>query len=678
VAEARRYWSVALGSGMRLALGDPEVERAYRAALVVLLGCTERHGERLIPIGNPFQYRDVWLRDGARSVAALAMAGQVRMARELAAGFLAYQWPQGPFLSQRGQPDGTGQALWALGQACLRPGPDPEVARYADAALAAWRWCESQRASGLILGLPFGGLMPFGDPRDNELARAQLVGTDAWSLAGYRATARLLQAAGRAVESEEVARARAAYEAVFESTLASSAARDIPPSWQLSGHDWGNLSVVYPCQALQPGHPRVLALAQRVWSGVPEPGLVRYGSGDTLHTYLSADLGTWAMLAGRRTEADQVLAALLRWRTASGGSPELFVSGRRDFGHNLPPHATAAAAIVTLIRNAMVFDDDDTLRLTLGARGDWWASGEVRRAPTRWGWLDLTFRSDGQEAEWNWSPVPVPTALTLPPGTSARGPLTDARLRILGPGVVLAPPGVGHARVPLLPGEQDTSKPSWMRAAPGIRGMVPTGATARPSPRPPPSRPWGSASAPVPRRVTRPPGSGRGSALPDSIMAWSPVQAWHQALELMQTGRFGSSLPLFQRALMDPRIDREAWDIHYAYANSLNGAAFEVAERLGVAGPRQALSARRIALVREAVAQLDRAERIAKEPRVLAMIRSRHGRLLELWGFPLDAYGWYRASLAADRTFPEAIAGLRRIAALLRGSADAPPELRKR
>jgi hypothetical protein len=78
------------------------------------------------------------------------------------------------------------------------------------------------------------------------------------------------------------------------------------------------------------------------------------------------------------------------------------------------------------------------------------------------------------------------------------------------------------------------------------------------------------------------------------------------------------------------------------------------------------------------VAQLDSAEQIAREPAALAMIRSRHGQLLEVWGFPLDAYGWYRTSLAADPTFVEAIVGLARTAALLRGSSDTTATIERR
>ena len=114
--EARRYWDAEIARGLGLELHDPEVEAAVRAAEVVLLSCRERHGTRWLPIGSPFHYRDVWLRDGARAVQALTLAGYVDEAREAALGLTALAWPNGAYLSQRGQLDGTGQLLWAMGE----------------------------------------------------------------------------------------------------------------------------------------------------------------------------------------------------------------------------------------------------------------------------------------------------------------------------------------------------------------------------------------------------------------------------------------------------------------------------------------------------------------------------------------------------------------------------------
>ncbi|TMQ73275.1 MAG: hypothetical protein E6K80_00570 [Candidatus Eisenbacteria bacterium] len=444
-ADARVYWSHALDEGARFELGDPEVEDALAAARVLLLSCRERRGSDWLPIGGPFHYRDVWLRDGARLIAALSVAGHTKEARAMTAGFMRFQWPQGAFMSQRGQPDGTGEALWTFEQALLRPSPSESLARYVDAADKAWRWYEWQRDFGRKSGWPFGVMLPYADPRDGELTVAQMVGTDAWALAAYRATARLLRAAHRDSEAAAVERSRARYVADFESALEHTKSRDVPPSWQGVGRDWGNLAVGWPCAALPADHPRLLALARRAWSEAGQVGLVTYGHRDSLHGYVGADLGTWALLAGHRAEADSVLEALLHWRNASGAAAEMF-SRARDFGRNLPPHPTSAAALIALTRNALLFDDGDTLALTLGARERWWRGATIRRAPTRFGLVDLRFRREGDAATWSWTPVAVWTSLTLPPGTILASP-PPAPLVRRSDTVVLAPPRTGEARV---------------------------------------------------------------------------------------------------------------------------------------------------------------------------------------------------------------------------------------
>jgi hypothetical protein len=157
----------------------------------------------------------------------------------------------------------------------------------------------------------------------------------------------------------------------------------------------------------------------------------------------------WALLAGRRAAADSVLDAMLQWRSASGGAAEILSRSSRDFGANPPPHATSAAALIALLRATLIHDDDDTLRLTLGARARWWRDGAVKNAATRFGALDLSFRRAGDRAEWKWTPVRVWTALTLPPGTRLAGAPPAPLIAGGRPDRLLAPPGTRGARVRL-------------------------------------------------------------------------------------------------------------------------------------------------------------------------------------------------------------------------------------
>lgn len=447
VAESRRYWDTQLAPAAQFHLNDPETEAALRAAWVVLLSCRERYGDQVVPIGGPFHYRDVWLRDGARAISALAVSGFTSEAMAMADGLKLLQWPDGAFLSQRGQLDGVGQAPWAFAEVALRRGADTSgVGSTAAAAVAAWRWCERVRALGREAGWPGSTLMPLTDPRDNEMVRAQLVGSDAWAIAGYRAAARLARAAGLTATADSIERSRAAYAADFAAALARSGSRDVPPSWQLRGNDWGNLAVAWPCAVLPAQDARMAALAARMWARVGGPGICRYGTTEQLHGYAGAELGVWALLARRRADADAVLASLLHWRTASGAGCELF-SLAGDPGDNVPPHPTSAAALVAQVRNSLVFDDGDTLRLCLGARDAWWKGGRVRGLPTRFGALDLSLDAAATTSQATWTPVKVWTELTLPQGARLAGPVAAPLVASSDGTTVLVPPGQGSVRV---------------------------------------------------------------------------------------------------------------------------------------------------------------------------------------------------------------------------------------
>lgn len=447
VDESRAFWDAQIARAARFELNDPEVEAALKSAWVVLLSCRERRGGDALPIGGPFHYRDVWLRDGARAVSALAVSGYGRESRALANGLQRLEWGDGTLLSQRGQFDGLGQGPWAWAEASLRGGDTSGVAALADAALRTWRYRQWVRDFSMQSGWPLAAMLPTAEPRDNELTRAQLVGHDAWALAGSRATVRLLRAAGRATEADSVEATIARDLGDFRRALERTGRADVPPSWQNKGRDWGNLAVGWPCRALPADDPHLAALAARMWGAAGGPGLVTYNGPDSLHGYAGADLGTWALLAGRSADAARVLDALLHWRNAAGEAAEIVLRHTGSFANNLPPHPTSAAALVALVRNSVVFDDDDTLRVALGARAAWWRGGGVHGAPTRWGALDLELRHDGDDVHARWGDVPVWTELTLPAGTRLAAPPAAPLVAAREGRAVLAPPHVSEARV---------------------------------------------------------------------------------------------------------------------------------------------------------------------------------------------------------------------------------------
>ena len=104
-----------LARGATIEHPDPRVQGALVSARRLLVGDRERRDGATHFLGSPFQYRDLYLRDGARVVHALALLGRPTWRGRRWRSLYEFQWPGGAFLSQRGQLDGTGQALWALG-----------------------------------------------------------------------------------------------------------------------------------------------------------------------------------------------------------------------------------------------------------------------------------------------------------------------------------------------------------------------------------------------------------------------------------------------------------------------------------------------------------------------------------------------------------------------------------
>src|SRR5204862_6397478 len=135
--------------------------------------------------------------------------------------------------------DGPGQALWALGGVHGRRPAVPVPDSIASAIVRAWRWCEARRALIRERAPEFAGLMPPADPRDNELAAGYLFGTDAWTLAGYRAAGTLLDLAGDSALADSVRRSADEYARALRDRVARAGGA-VPASWSGRARDWGN------------------------------------------------------------------------------------------------------------------------------------------------------------------------------------------------------------------------------------------------------------------------------------------------------------------------------------------------------------------------------------------------------------------------------------------------------
>lgn len=415
VATVRRSFDAVLGRGMRLTLPERGVQDAYYAGLVQIL--TSRY-QLAGPAGawvqavNDLQYHAFWLRDAAIMTNALDLAGLALPAREDLDYFASWQRPDGLFISRPEQYDGVGQALWALGR-------HAELTR--DAAWAAAVLPSVGRAVDWVGGqlAGDGGLLPSGNPGDDEYVAGRLAGDNFWAVAGVDAAVRLALVARRT----DLATAWGAVATRLRRRVAAAtraaAARDrgaVPPALdRAGGRDWGNWWVAYPDGPLAPDDPIVGATIRRARAGFRE-GIATYAG--QLHDYTGFRIFETELLRGDQTAVVGGLYAELAHATGTLGGFETDIrpGGNRSSAANLTPHGTYSGELVALIRNMLVRDDAGRVLLLGAVPPAWLLPGKVvsvARAPTAHGLVSFVLRTRPGGAVLSWA-APAGTALAWP------------------------------------------------------------------------------------------------------------------------------------------------------------------------------------------------------------------------------------------------------------------------
>ncbi len=429
-AELQRMWDAEEAGMMRISVPEAKVLDTYRAAIVEMLESRYQTPAGWVQGTNKLQYQAFWLRDGAIETNALDLADlHVQAAQNLA--FLdTFQQSDGLFISRVDQYDGLGQALWALDQhAQLTQDP-----AYASAQLgrmeAAIDWLSQATATDPL------GLLPPGNPGDDELAYGHITGDDLWAAAGLRSAIADATLAGR----EDLAEAWRAVDERFEASLdraislAVKRAGHIPPVLDTAGgQDWGNYYAAYPVQVLPASSPAVQATVAWARTHMVQ-GLSTYDNGHSLHDYLGFSIFQTELEAGDGAGAVEGLYSELAHTTSTDNGWEWDIApfGYRGSPVDMSPHGTFAGDYVALLRNMLVAEAaGGGVNLLTGASPAWLGPGQhitVTGAPTDRGTISFTERSTSRGETLTWKgALTAGTALTWTLPAWARHPRIAGR-----------------------------------------------------------------------------------------------------------------------------------------------------------------------------------------------------------------------------------------------------------
>lgn len=384
-----------------ISVPEPRVGAAYRAALVQILDSRIHTSAGWMQCPNRLQYQAFWIRDAAVETQALDLAGLHSRASENLAFVDAFQQPDGLFISQEGQYDGWGQALWALAQHAALTRSPAYAAAQLDRIGSAIQWLLATTASDPL------GLLPATSLDDDEQLSGHITGDDLWAAVGLRAAVADALLAGQDALAASWQQDTERFESALQQALAAATARAgyIPPALDVpGGQDWGNYGAAFPEPVLSPTSTAVQETLAWAQSHMVD-GLPTYKGGHSLHGYLGFRIFETELDTGDVTAAVNGLYAELAHTTATDGGWELLPApyGERASRTDLAPHGTFAADYVALLRNMLVRETSTgTVALLSGASPAWLAPGRrisVSHAASAHGSLSFEERAS-RGGEW--------------------------------------------------------------------------------------------------------------------------------------------------------------------------------------------------------------------------------------------------------------------------------------
>ncbi len=445
--EARAYWQDLVGR-TRVRVPDGR----WAECLAAIAG----HGVMSMNSGAPdvavVNY-NAFNRDGVYVANILQKAGRADLAAEAIDYFLAH-----PFNGRVAvEADNPGQVLWILGEHWKFTRDRAWLERVYPSArkLAALvRYCRTTPGPHLVKAdsLDFGDALPPDRPDDPPALRRQELKpgscdgnhpeyTEAFDVAGLRAAAALAAAAGREDDArtwDGLARSLfAKYDAAFGERLAQ---------------DYGSYAVLWPCRLYPLGEGKAHERFRGV--GKQEPARWRYFPLATAHQ---------GLLAGNREAGCATLAAHLAHEQMRGwyAFDEGGDSGPGGWGHVRTtwkpgvamPHGWAIAEMWLLMRDALLFEDEDRLVLLAGVPPEWFTAAEgmaVEGMPTWFGPCTFRYEAAAGKATLNLAEAAAPPGgyvLRLPPELEASVEADGRAVARSASGEVALPAGTKQVRI---------------------------------------------------------------------------------------------------------------------------------------------------------------------------------------------------------------------------------------
>ena len=401
---AKTEWKKSLQGVCSLQIPDEHFQFLYDAAIHTMV----LHSPKEVYPG-PYIYRRFWFRDAAFILQALLCVGLKGRVRRALDCFSSRQTAQGYFLSQEGEWDSNGEALWIMRQYCEMTGNVPPQ-EWKEPIIKAGQWiCKKHLDNDLTC--VHAGLLPAGFSAEHLGPNDFYYWDDFWAVAGLKAAVSLCtdykekdEAVYFEKESQGLLKSINQSLKKVEERL-KRLAMPASPYRRLDSGAIGSLAASYPLRIFKQGDPRILGTADFLMENcLVHGGFFHDMTHSGINPYLTLHLAQVLLRAGDQRYFS-LMTAVAKLATSTGQWPESVHprTGGGCMGDG--QHVWAAAEWVLMIRSCFVREEGNRLILCSGIPRAWLQKEQMMSfglAPTSFGDVHISIKFQKQKILVEW------------------------------------------------------------------------------------------------------------------------------------------------------------------------------------------------------------------------------------------------------------------------------------
>ncbi|MBI4313790.1 MAG: hypothetical protein HY594_03135 [Candidatus Omnitrophica bacterium] len=397
-------WDSAISGTCSLQIPNPRWQFLYDAAVRSLV----LHAPGDIYPG-PYTYKRFWFRDAAFIMHALLCLGLGKRAEKVIDLFPKRQTPAGYFLSQEGEWDSNGEALWAMERFCAIMGHPPKL-KWKEMIFRAAGWIRRKRLPAAP-PTPHAGLFPAGYSAEHLGPSDYYYWDDFWGAAGLQAASELVRGYGDLRLAQDLLNDGNGFLQCIDRSLSTvtqrfkTIAMPASPYRRLDPGAIGSIAGGYPLKVLGPDDPRLRATVEYLLKHCFfRGGFFQDMSHSGINPYLTLDVAQ-VLLRQADPRCAELIQSVADLASPTGQWPEAVHPWTKGGCMGDGQHIWAAAEWILMLRNCFVREEAGRLILGSGLLPEWLIQEKplfFGPAPTEFGVISVTIKPhrDGPIVSW--------------------------------------------------------------------------------------------------------------------------------------------------------------------------------------------------------------------------------------------------------------------------------------